>query len=242
VIVRPFYYTNFPTAGTLTSVDSNFENTVTATWNHACTVTAGSPNYCHGPGASSANDSIARLTGIWTPNQECSGVVGQIGAGYNAAELELHVLMRFLNNPDRIFSYEWDIINTGNASQWVRWDGQTQIGQFTILGGGAALGGLVAGDILTARAIVRTDATELYGYKNGTLIESFTDTDAARQQFGNPGIGFDNESGTDIIAFTSYWAMSLTPEKGLFPRPIINMQDFEDDGIAGDTLDSKAWF
>jgi hypothetical protein len=243
VIIRPFYYTNFGTAESPLSDGSNFLCPVSATWPNRVIVTSGSPNYAHAPGATGSDDGVSIVSGKWTPNQECSGIVGQIGAGFSAAELELHVLMTMVTSPtDGIFSYEWDIINTGNASQWVLWRGNPHIGEFTVLGPGAALGGLVAGDVLTARAIVRTDATELRGYKNGTLIETYIDTATTRLQAGSPGIAFDNEVGTDVIAFTSYWAMSLSPEKGLFPRPIVNFQDFDDDGIAGDLRDIKNWF
>lgn len=209
---RPYYINKLLSAENPASDGGNLVNTVSATWTHPVVITAGSPNYMSAPGASSTNDGVARVAGEWSPNQECFGIVGHIGAGWLNAELELHVLMTMLNSPDRIFSYEWDIVNSGNASQWVRWDGQTQLGQFTVLGTGGFIGGLVSGDVLSARATVSAGSTLLEGFLNGTLIESFTDSNAARLSVGNPGVGFDNESGTDVVGFTYFGAMSLTPE------------------------------
>lgn len=135
------------------------------------------------------DDSTAILAGIWGSDQSAQGTAFVTrGSGDYGSENELR--LRSMVTPHSITGYEVEY-SCDPANPYfdiVRWNGQ--VGDFTPLTlstGGTHLasmpgGAVTSGDVLFAQIIGST----IYGYKNGVLMASATDTTFTT---GNPGLG-----------------------------------------------------
>jgi hypothetical protein len=198
------YTTNFPLTENPISEGGRWTNTVSATWNAPVSTVGGSPGHAVGVSSSAFNDSIAMLTGSWSPDQKVTGVVFRGGAS-GPAEVELHLRMTMIPGlPDRVKTYEIDFIP--NLVGIVRWDGSQ--GTYTGLAS-VATPTLNNGDVIEATAIGPANAVVITVSMNGSVILTFTDT--AGLATGNPGIGFDAGSPANgaNLGLRSFTATSL---------------------------------
>jgi hypothetical protein len=91
-------------------------------------------------------------------------------------------------SPDQIHSYEFDWIP--GFLQLVRWDGPQ--GTFVPLVASVATPTLTDGDILECSVSGPVGAVVLTAKLNGSLVQTFTDTDSTNGiGSGAPGIGFE---------------------------------------------------
>src|SRR5689334_18370686 len=183
-------------------------NTVGGTWNAPVSTAGGTPGHAVGLGSSGFNDSIAMLTGSFTADQQVTATAYRGGAS-GAAEIELHLRMTMVpGSPDRVFTYEIDVVPSLRAITIARWNGPQ--GNFTNLNTGL-ISGINDGDVIDATVTGPASAAVITVKLNGVTIVTATDT--AGLATGNPGIGFD--AGTQAnganFGIRSFTATSLGP-------------------------------
>lgn len=214
------YSTTFPNTGNLVSVEP-FENTVSATWNNPVVSAGGTPGRVTGIGSAGTNDAVARKTGVWGPDQTVNGTVSITGAIPNAGvELQTRLTMT-PGVPDQITGYEFEFINGGNLGGPVRWNGNQ--GDFTLIGGGYFLGGVVTGDVITVLTSGPASNVRLEAKLNGTSLG--VDFDTAGFGTGNPGIALDDQGDGGTWGWQGWSAddgvSSSVPPVGGFIAPIL---------------------
>jgi hypothetical protein len=204
-MTRPSYTTTFPLTENPISESGNWTNTVNTIWTNPITTVGGAPGHTLGTGSSGTNDAVSMVTGVWTNDQEVSVTLFIPGA-FVLAEVSLMLRMT-MSGGNSIVAYEVDIINSGNAIQPVRWNGPQ--GNFTLLGGGFATGGVVDGDIIKANVTGPANNATINIFKNGVLLGTQVDTLGIAS--GNPGLVLDGETLTDVFTVKGYTARSLGP-------------------------------
>jgi chitodextrinase len=207
----PGYTTNFSLTENPISEGGHWVNTVSATWNAPVSTVGGSPGHAVGLNSSAFNDSIAMLTGSFTPDQKVTATAFRGGAS-GPSEIELHLRMTMVpgaaGDPDRVFTYEIDVVPSLSAIFIVRWNGPQ--GMYTVLETGS-IAGVNDGDIIDATVTGPGNAAVITVNRNGAPVVSTTDT--AGYASGNPGMGFDAGNPADgaNLGFKSYTATSLGP-------------------------------
>jgi hypothetical protein len=204
----PGYTTTFPATENPISEGGHWINTVSATWNAPVSTVGGSPGHAVGLNSTGFNDSIAMLTGSFTADQQVTATAYRGGAS-GAAEIELHLRMTMVpGSPDRVFTYEIDVVPSLRAITIARWNGPQ--GNFTNLNTGL-ISGINDGDVIDATVTGPASAAVITVKLNGVTIVTATDT--AGLATGNPGIGFD--AGTQAnganFGIRSFTATSLGP-------------------------------
>jgi len=176
-------------------------------WTHV--VTAGGIAYGTQSNAGSFDDSYARLTGTWPPNQEVSAIVHK-GATGGIMEVELHV--RVTESAHDVQLYEVNFAHDGQYVDFVRWHGAlgTSPSDFTYLVPTLTYhvsGGIHDGDELRVRIV----GNVITAFVNGTQVGTATDTagpgGGAVLTSGSPGFGFYRSGGTEMV---NYGFTSLT--------------------------------
>lgn len=207
----PGYTTDFSLTENPISEGGRWVNTVSATWNAPVSTVGGSPGHAVGLNSSAFNDSIAMLTGSFTPDQKVTATAFRGGAS-GPSEIELHLRMTMVpgaaGDPDRVFTYEIDVVPSLSAIFIVRWNGPQ--GMYTVLDTGS-IAGVNDGDIIDATVTGPANAAVITVKLNGAPVVSTTDT--AGYASGNPGMGFDagNPSDGANLGLKSYTATSLGP-------------------------------
>jgi len=168
----------------------NWNTTMPATWTNVVQTVSGTPNRINGPTSSGSNDAVAQLNGTWGRNQHVTGTVF-VGGTYNAAEVELFLMMQVDVPGDQIKGYECDFVSSLGANGTIfiaKWNGPQ--GNVTVLNNGGSgdpmVNVLADGDVLDA---VIDSTGQITIKQNGTQIAQVTD--ASPYTVGNPGIGFD---------------------------------------------------
>src|SRR5689334_11091689 len=205
------FSTTFPATENPISEGGKWINTVGGTWNAPVSTAGGTPGHAVGLGSSGFNDSIAMLTGSFTADQQVTATAYRGGAS-GAAEIELHLRMSMVRaaggNPDRVFSYEVDVLPSTGQIVIARWNGPQ--GDFMDLSTGS-ISGINDGDVIDATVTGPASATVITVKLNCVTIVTATDT--AGLATGNPGIGFD--AGTQAnganFGIRSFTATSLGP-------------------------------
>jgi hypothetical protein len=136
------------------------------------------------------DDSYARLSGSWGPNQQLEATIYKGSALSGEVELNL----RCSDTVSTVNLYECTF-NIGGQAAIARWNGTA--GNFTILADtGSGLqdpGGLEDGDKVRARIVGQT-ITMWFARRasptNWVLVGSITDNSSQRITTGSPGIGF----------------------------------------------------
>lgn len=185
----------------------NWDTTLPASWTTVVQAASGTPNRIIGPNSSASNDSVAQLNGTWGRNQTVTGTVF-VGGTYNAAEVELFLMMTIDVPGNQITGYECDFVSSLGANGTIfiaKWNGPQ--GNVTVLNNGGSgdpmVNVLADGDVLKATI----DSTgKITITQNGTQIAQVTD--ASPYTTGNPGIGFDAGTVSDgnNLGFKAYTA------------------------------------
>jgi hypothetical protein len=212
-----FYTTTFPATENPISESNRWINGAATgiDWTNCRTTT----NLCFGtetPGG--FDDSTAILTGSWSPNQYCTGVIHSINQTnliYEEVELRLRSTITAHVNS----GYELNFRCTHDGTQYtqlVRWNGA--LGDFTILAdnptaqGGGTFPGVFDGDTVYAE-IVGTVITWKITHSGTTTTFSYeTSSDSSKFSSGAPGLGFFLGAGSATnsdYGFTSYTASNL---------------------------------
>src|SRR5690349_24525949 len=202
------FSTTFPATENPISEGGKWINTVGGTWNAPVSTAGGTPGHAVGLGSSGFNDSIAMLTGSFTADQQVTATAYRGGAS-GAAEIDLHLRMTMLpGSPDRVFTYEIDVVPSLRAITIARWNGPQ--GNFTNLNTGF-ISGINDGDVIDATVTGPATAAVITVKLNGVTIVTATDT--AGLSAGNPGMGFDAGTQADGANFgiRSFTATSLGP-------------------------------
>ena len=208
------FSTTFPATENPISEGGKWINTVSATWNAPVSTVGGSPGHAVGLNSTGFNDSIAMLTGSFNPNQEVMVTVFRSGApgASGDAEIELHLRMTMVpaagGNPDRVFTYEVDVLPSAGKIVVARWNGPQ--GDFMNLNSGS-ISGINDGDVIDATVTGPASAAVITVKLNCVTIVTATDTTGLAT--GNPGIGFDAGSQANGANFgiRSFAATSLGP-------------------------------
>jgi hypothetical protein len=201
------YTTTFPNTENPISEGGNWINTVSATWTAPVSTVGGSPGHAVGLNSTGFNDSIAMLTGSFSPDQSVTATVFRGASAISPAEIELHLRMTMIpGSPDKVFTYEIDVIPGQNEIVIVRWNGAQ--GNFTNLSSGR-ISSINDGDVIEATITGPANAAVITVKLNGTTVVTATDT--AGYATGNPGIGFDagNPASGANFGIRSYTATSL---------------------------------
>ncbi len=181
------YATNFPGTENPISEGGNWTNTVSATWNNPVSTVGGSPGHAVGLNSTGFNDSIAMLTGSFTADQKVTVTAFRGAGAIGAAEIELLLRMTMVpGSPDKVFTYEIDVIPAQHEIVIVRWNGQQ--GVFSNLASGTIVT-INDGDVIEATVTGPANAVAIAVTLNGTTIVTANDT--AGYATGNPGMGFD---------------------------------------------------
>jgi hypothetical protein len=181
------YTTNFPGTENPISEGGRWTNTVSATWNNPVSTVGGSPGRAVGLNSTGFNDSIAMLTGSFTADQKVTVTAFKGAGSAGAAEIELLLRMTMVpGSPDKVFTYEIDVIPAQSEIVIVRWNGPQ--GNFTNLSSGS-ISGINDGDVIEATITGPANAVAMTVKLNGATI--VTTTDVAGYATGNPGMGFD---------------------------------------------------
>ena len=181
------YTTNFPDTENPISEGGKWTNTVSATWNNSVSTVGGSPGHAVGLNSTGFNDSIAMLTGSFTADQKVTVTAFRGTGAIGAAEIELLLRMTMVpGSPDKVFTYEIDVIPAQHEIVIVRWNGQQ--GVFTNLASGSILT-INDGDVIEATITGPANAVAITVTLNGITV--VTANDPAGYATGNPGMGFD---------------------------------------------------
>ena len=205
------FSTTFSATENPISEGGRWVNTVGVTWNAPVSTVGGAPGHAVGPGSTGFNDSIAMLTGSFTADQRVTATAYRGGAS-GAAEIELHLRMTMVpaagGNPDRVFTYEVDVLPSVRQIVIVRWNGPQ--GDFTNLNTGS-ISGINDGDVIEATVTGPASAAVITVKLNCVTIVTATDT--AGLAAGNPGMGFDAGTQADGANFgiRSFAAIPLGP-------------------------------
>lgn len=181
-----------------------------ASWTTNVKTASGPPNRINGPDSSGSNDSVAQLNGTWAKTQTVTGTVF-VGGTYNAAEVELFLMMQVDVPGNTIKGYECDFVSSLGANGTIfiqKWLG-TQGSVTTLNGGGSGdpmVNVLADGDILKATIDASGKITIT---QNGTQIAQVTD--GTPYTTGNPGVGFDAGTVSDgnNLGFKAYTATDV---------------------------------
>jgi hypothetical protein len=201
------YTTNFPGTENPISEGGRWTNTVGATWNNPVSTVGGSPGHAVGLNSTGFNDSIAMLTGSFTADQKVTVTAFKGTGAIGGAEIELHLRMTMVpGSPDKVFTYEIDVIPAQREIVIVRWNGPQ--GNFTSLSSGP-ISGINDGDVIEATITGPANAVVITVTLNGVTIVAATDV--AGYATGNPGMGFDAGTPADGANFgaKSYTAISF---------------------------------
>jgi hypothetical protein len=181
------YTTNFPATESPISEGGNWTNTVSGTWNNPVSTVGGSPGHAVGLNSTGFNDSIAMLTGSFTADQKVTVTAFRGTGSIGAAEIELLLRMTMVpGSPDKVFTYEIDVIPALSSIVIVRWNGPQ--GNFTNLNSGP-ISTINDGDVIEATVTGPANAVAITVKLNGITI--VTASDSAGYATGNPGMGFD---------------------------------------------------
>ena len=181
------YATDFPGTENPISEGGRWTNTVSATWSNPVSTVGGSPGHAVGLNSTGFNDSIAMLAGSFTADQRVTVTAFRGTGSIGAAEIELLLRMTMVpGSPDKVFTYEIDIIPAQREIVIVRWDGIQ--GKFTNLRSGP-ISGINDGDAIEATITGPANEVLITVKLNGATI--VTTTDVAGYATGNPGMGFD---------------------------------------------------
>jgi hypothetical protein len=182
------YTTTFPNTEDPISEGGNWTNTVNATWNNPVSSVGGSPGHAVGLNSTGFNDSIAMLTGSFTANQKVTVIAFRDTGAIGPAEIELLLRMTMVpGSPDKVFTYEIDVIPAQSEIVIVRWNGPQ--GDFTNLNSTSSPITINDGDAIEATIIGPANAVAITVTLNGTVV--VTANDSAGYATGNPGMGFD---------------------------------------------------
>ncbi len=164
----------------------------------------------HQVGAS-YTDATALLTGAWSPDQRVTATVFAAGALNEECYSEVEMRLRSSISAHSNRGYEVGFKVSQSSVAYliiVRWNGA--LGDFTYLANlHAAQYGVKSGDVVSATIV----GNVITAYKNGVQMAQVTD---ASWPSGNPGMGFNLESGSagcagtnDQYGFSSYVASDI---------------------------------
>ena len=203
-----FYGSLFPLTNTPISESLHWTNgaSVGLDWHNVNTT----PGKAFGtqPGGAGYADSIAILSGVWSPNQSVKIYLHQTSTGTGGHQ-EMEALVRFHIGPHSAYGYECNASISGQYIQIVRWNGG--VGSFDFVNNSVPFTGtLKDGDVVEFRMVGNIISTYLNGVLQHTDdVSTIGATDKTVWTNGNPGLGFyidGSASDNNVFSITNYQA------------------------------------
>jgi chitodextrinase len=201
------YATFFPGSENPLSEGGNWVSPASGVW-HKTMRSIGGVGAFGDPAAYGLDDSVSVLTGSgYLKDQTITAAVHKVAGDPGATELELHLRLSF--NATQIFTYEVDLIPNGlNIAKWTGNQGSYLLLPLINGTNGVFATPLQDGDVFVATISGDSSLSTITVTQNGTLIARANDSAAisgsAAYVSGNPGIGGDNATSANLLAWKSY--------------------------------------
>jgi hypothetical protein len=201
------YSTNFPASENPLSEGGNWVSPASGVWRKTMRSSGGVGAFGD-PASVGVDDSVSVLTASgYLKDQTITAVVHKAAGDPGATELELHLRLSF--NATQIFTYEVDLIPNGlNIAKWTGNQGSYLVLPLTSGTNGVFATPLQDGDVFVATISGDSSLSTITVTQNGTLIARANDSAAisgsAAYVSGNPGIGGDNATSANLLAWKSY--------------------------------------